>query len=292
MPGPKDIDGSAGVPTFYGKELRWKREQAGLTQPQLVEGSFYGHSHLSEIERGERRMPPDLAAHVDKVLKTDGFFSRRCEDVRNARRRGHAPYFERVLETEVRAESIEEWCPTLIPGLVQTEPYIRAVIRATHPFEAAEKVQAKVDGRLGRAQLLGPDGPMVWIIMHESVLRQRIISGENMAAQLNHIAELTERRYIVPQVIPWNSGAHPLMQGTAKIVTFPDAPPLAYTESPYSGHTIDEPATVKKYAQAYDFVRASAMSPAASLTMLRRVAEDHRSDRQPSWTEHQPVAQE
>lgn len=119
MPGPKDIDGSAGVPTFYGKELRWKREQAGLTQQALVKDSFYGFSHLSEIERGERRMPLDLAEHVDQVLGTDGFFSRRCEDVRRARRKGHAWYFEKVLETEHAAEAIEEWCPTLIPGLLK-----------------------------------------------------------------------------------------------------------------------------------------------------------------------------
>jgi transcriptional regulator with XRE-family HTH domain len=104
MPGPKDIDGSASLPTFYGKELRWKREQAGLTQQKLVDGSFYGASHLSEIERGERRMPLDLARHVDQVLCTDGFFARRCADVRKARRSGHADYFEKVLEAEKRAE--------------------------------------------------------------------------------------------------------------------------------------------------------------------------------------------
>ncbi|MGI5348159.1 helix-turn-helix domain-containing protein [Streptomyces sp. CA-250714] len=274
------------MPTFYGKELRWKREQAGLTQPQLAEGSFYSASHLSEIERGERRMPPDLAEHVDRVLGTDGFFSRRCEDVRKARRRGHAAYFERVLETEANADSIEEWCPTLIPGLVQTEAYIRAVVQATHPFEAPEEVKSKVDGRLERAELFSRDRrPMVWIIMHESVLRQRIIPGEAMAEQLDHIAVLAQRRQVVPQIIPWNAGVHPLMQGTAKVMTFADAPPLAYTESSYSGHTIDEPAIVKKYSRAYDLVRATAMSPSASLAMVQQAAEDHRNDKQPAWLE-------
>ncbi|MFE4410474.1 Scr1 family TA system antitoxin-like transcriptional regulator [Streptomyces sp. NPDC056821] len=140
----KDIDGSAGVPTFYGKELRWKREEAGLTLQQLVEGSFYGPSHLSEIERGERRMPAELAEHVDQALGTDGFFERRCEDVRNAKRRGHARYFERVLEAERHAETIEEWCPTLIPGLLQTDSYARAVVRATHPLAPDDEVEEKV----------------------------------------------------------------------------------------------------------------------------------------------------
>lgn len=98
----KDIDGSMSVPTFYGKELRWQREAARLSLEQLVEGSFYGKSHLSDIERGERRMPLDLARHVDEVLKTDGYFERNCEDVRRVRLGAHADYFVDVVEMEER----------------------------------------------------------------------------------------------------------------------------------------------------------------------------------------------
>ncbi|MCZ9342665.1 helix-turn-helix domain-containing protein, partial [Streptomyces sp. TRM76130] len=112
----KDIDGSMSVPTFYGKELRWKREAAGLSLEGLLEGSFYGKSYLSDIEHGERRMPLDLARHVDRVLGTDQFFERNCEDVRRARRGGHAEYFVNVVEMEQRAQEIDEWGPVLIPG--------------------------------------------------------------------------------------------------------------------------------------------------------------------------------
>ncbi|MGP3986950.1 helix-turn-helix domain-containing protein [Streptomyces sp. 3N207] len=283
MPGPKDIDGSAGVPTFYGKELRWQREQAGLTQPQLVEGSFYGYSHLSEIERGERRMPPDLAEHVDQVLGTDGFFSRRCEDVRKARLRGHAAYFAKVLEAEKQALTIEEWAPTVFPGLLQTEAYARAVVEATHPLEDAEQVEIKVKGRSARAQLLDTDHgkPMYWAILHEFVLRQQVLPGEEMAHQLDRLAELALRRRIVLQVLPWNAGAHPFMLGTAMLMTFADAPPLVYTESLHSGETLDDPALVQQYRTSYDLLRAAASPPEASLAMIREVAEEHRDGRQP-----------
>ncbi|MBQ0864052.1 helix-turn-helix domain-containing protein [Streptomyces smyrnaeus] len=282
MPGPKDIDGSAGVPTFYGKELRWKREQAGLTQQQLVEGSFYGYSHLSEIERGERRMPPDLAAHVDDVLKTDGFFSRRCEDVRNARRRGHAWYFEKVLEVEKGAESIEEWSPTLFPGLLQTEAYARAVVQATHPMASDEEVAVKVGARVERAQLFEKDGtkPLYWAVLSEALLHQTILPPHEMADQLEHILELVEQRLVVPQVMPPNAGAHPLMLGTVTLMSFSDAPPLVYTESAYSGSTIDDPAIVKMYSRAYDLVRAAALPPKASLTIIQEAAGEHRNGKQ------------
>ncbi|OIJ92812.1 helix-turn-helix domain-containing protein [Streptomyces colonosanans] len=275
----KDIDGSESVPSFYGKELRWKREQAGLTLQQLAEGSFYGLSHLSEIERGERRMPRDLAEHVDRALETDGFFARRCEDVGKARRRGHAKYFERILEAERHAETIEEWCPTLFPGLLQTEPYIRAVIRATHPMESREETEEKVHARLSRARFFDddPTNPEYWIIFHESLLRLPALPPADMAEQLDRVAALARRPRITPQVLPWNCGAHPLMQGSAKVMTFPDAPPLVYTESPYSGATIDEPALVKQYRKAYDRLRAAALPPEASLAMIEEAAEDYRN---------------
>ncbi|MCX5558513.1 helix-turn-helix transcriptional regulator [Streptomyces sp. NBC_00038] len=275
----KDIDGSESVPTFYGKELRWKREESGLTLQQLVEGSFYGQSHLSEIERGERRMPRDLAEHVDQVLKTDGFFGRRCEDVRKARRAGHAWYFEKVLEAEKHAEVIEEWCPTLIPGLLQTEAYAHAVVRSSHPLEPQEKTDTKVYARLARAHLLEGDHttPEYWAVLHESLLRLPILPSAEMAEQLDHIASLARRRRITPQILPWNCGAHPLMLGAITVLAFPDAPPLVYTESSYSGDTVDDPALVKQYRKAYDRLRAAALPPEASLTLIEQAAEDYRN---------------
>jgi transcriptional regulator with XRE-family HTH domain len=278
----KDIDGSESVPCFYGKELRWKREAAGLTLQQLVEGSFYGQSHLSEIERGERRMPRDLAEHVDRVLETDGFFGRRCEEVRKARRAGHASYFEKVLEAEKHAEAIEEWCPTLIPGLLQTGAYARAVVRATHPLEPQERTDAKVNARLARARLFDDDHstPEYWAVLHESLLRLPILPPEGMAEQLDRIAALAHRHRITPQILPWNCGAHPLMLGAITVLAFPDAPPLVYTESPYSGDTLDDPALVKQYRKAYDRLRAAALPPEASLALIEEAAEDYRNGKQ------------
>lgn len=278
----KDIDGSASVPTFYGSELRWKREEAGLTLQQLVEGSFYGPSHLSEIERGTRRMPAELAEHVDTVLGTDGFFKRRCEDVRKAKRRGHASYFERVLEAEKHAETIEEWCPTLIPGLLQTDAYARAVVRSAHPLAPDEEVEEKVSARMARARLFEDNHrtPEYWAILPESLLRQPILPPEQTAEQWERIAALARRRRIVPQILPWNCGPHPLMLGTAMVMTFPDAPPLVYTEAQYSGDTIDDPAIVKQYRKAYDRLRAAALPPEASLALIEQAAEDDRHGKQ------------
>ena len=283
----KDIDGSMSVPDFYGKELRWKREVAGLSLERLVEGSFYGKSHLSDIEHGKRRMPMDLARHVDRALGTDGYFERHCEDVRRARRGPHAAYFERILEAEKHAECIEEWCSSAFPGLLQTAPYARTLVRSAHPTASAEWVEEKVRARLDRAQLFEDDHsvPEYWAILHESLLTDGIVPPEEMAAQLDRVVELTERRRITPQIIPRKYGAYPLMAASTKVMTFPDAPPLIYTEASYSGDTIDDPALVKQYRKAYDRLRAVALSPDTSLAMIKAAAEDYRNGKQPDRLE-------
>lgn len=283
----KGIDGSSSVPGFYGKELRWQREVAGLSLEKLVEGSFYGKSHLGDIERGERRMPLEPARHVDRVLGTDGYFERRCEDVRRAGRGPHAAYFEKVLEAERHAESIEEWCPSSFPGLLQTAPYARTLVWSAHPAAVDEWVEEKVRARLARARLFDEDHstPEYWVILHESLLTDAILPSREMAEQLDRVAELAGRSRIVPQVVPRKPGAYPLMAASIMVVTFPDAPPLVYAEASCSGGAIDDPALVKQYRKAYDRLRAVALSPETSLAMIEAAAGDYRNGKQPDRLE-------
>ncbi|MFE0138010.1 helix-turn-helix domain-containing protein [Streptomyces sp. NPDC059037] len=278
MAARRDIDGSASVPAFYGKELRWKREAAGRTLQETVEGSYFGATYLSEIERGQRRMPVELARHVDQLLRTDGFFERRCADVHKARRSKHAEYFAHVVELEARAKEIEEWNPTLIPGPLQLEPYIRAVVHAAYPRATEESVKEKVEARRERAWVFEDSkGPECWIVLHESILRQPIIGQDAMAEQLAHVVAVARHRRFIPQILPWNAGAHPFMMGTTWLMTFTDAPPLMYTEGMYSGQIIDEPELVGQYTSAYGRLRAAALPPKESLKMIEKAAEDYGS---------------
>ncbi|MFE6907135.1 helix-turn-helix domain-containing protein [Streptomyces erythrochromogenes] len=281
MAARKEIDGSASVPAFYGKELRWRREAAGLTLQQVVEGSFYGASYLSEIERAQRRMPEDLARHVDQVLTTDGFFLRRCDDVRKARRGAHAEYFAPVVEAERRARVIEEWSNALIPGLLQTEAYARAVIHSTHPMDLPEEVDAKICARMQRASLFeDPKSPEYWTILHECLVRQPLLPPVEMAEQLERIAALARRRRIVPQVLLWSSAMQPFLGLPLMFMEFDDEPPLAYTEGPYHGQVVDDPALVKRYRGSYHRLRAAALPPEASLAMIEQAAEEYRNGKQ------------
>ncbi|MHC0434050.1 helix-turn-helix domain-containing protein [Streptomyces sp. O3] len=279
MPPRKDPDASESVPCFYGAELRYKRVEAGLTLEQLAEGSFRGISFLSQIERGERRMPEDLARHADEKLGTDGFFTRRCEDAAKARRAGHPQYFADVAEMEKCAATIEEWAPMIVPGLLQTEGCVRAVIRAGQPWVRPKEVEKRVRARLKRAEIWqNEERPMYWGIVHESLICEPLLAPEKMAAQLEHIAEVIRSSQSVLQVLPKTAGTHPLMMGMVKIMTFLDAPPLAYTEGVHSGQVIDFPPLVADYRRSYDLLRAAALPPEASLVMIEEAARGYRDE--------------
>ncbi|MFC9534598.1 helix-turn-helix domain-containing protein [Streptomyces sp. NPDC056975] len=291
MSSRKDPDASANVPSFYGAELRFKRELAELTLEQLAEGSFRGVPFLSQIERGERRMPLDLARHVDEKLDTDGFFQRRCEDARKARQSGHAEYFADVAEMEQHAETIEDWAPMIVPGLLQTAAYARAIVRAAMPRARDEEVEEKVEARMARAGLFDTENPpSFWAILDESLIRRRVLPNEGMAGLLDHVTEVVRTSRSILQIVPETAAAHPFMMGMTRIMTFSDAPPVVYAESLHSGQLIDYPALVKQYRESYDLLRAAALPPEASLALIQAAAEDYRNGKHRNRLERRPLA--
>lgn len=223
-------------------------------------------------------MPLDLARHVDKVLGTDGFFERRCEDARKAKQSGHAEYFADVAEMEMPAEAIEDWAPALLPGLLQTEAYALKVVTTGSPWLRPETVEKQVKARMDRAKLWQrEDRPAFWAIVREELIRKPLLPGEEMAAQLEHMAHVIRSTQGVLQILPETAVAYPLMMGMIRAMTFPDAPPVVYTEGLHSGQLIDCPALVKDYRRSYDLLRAAALPPETSLAVIEQAAEDHRN---------------
>ncbi|QHC26136.1 helix-turn-helix domain-containing protein [Streptomyces sp. GS7] len=281
MPPRKDPDPSASVQSFYGAELRYRREKAGLTLEQLAEGAFRGISLLSQIERGERAMPMDFAVHVDKKLNTDGFFQRRCEDAAKARRSGHPAYFAEIPDMEKTATTIEDWAPFVIPGLLQTKAYVRKLCETTRPWSEPEGVEEKVRARLKRAEIWKRKGrPYYWAILREELIRKLVLPPAGMAEQLEHILDVIRSTQGVLQIVPRTTATHPLMQGLAKVMTFPDTPPVVWIESEFSGQTIDYPPLVTDFRRSYDLLRAAALPPEASLAMVEEAARGYRDEAQ------------
>ncbi|MEV5318300.1 helix-turn-helix transcriptional regulator [Streptomyces sp. NPDC052687] len=260
---------------FFGAELRRRREDAGITQVDLGARVFVSGAYIGQFEQAIRKPQLDIAQRIDEVLQTDGIFERLCRKLINDRR--YAEYFAQAAELEALATKICEFAPALVPGLLQTAAYARAVTLAMNPLAPEEHIEDKVSGRLERQRILRDAArPTYWAILHENVLRTPVGGPAAMAGQLEHIATLARERTVLLQVLPYTAGAYAIMTGSLKYMEFEDAPPTVYTEAVYSGSLLDDPPVVKRTQATYDLLRAAALSPDASLALIESAAEDHR----------------
>ncbi|MEU6848100.1 helix-turn-helix transcriptional regulator [Streptomyces sp. NPDC046716] len=260
---------------FFGQELKRRREEAGLTQVELGIRVFVSGGYIGQFEQAIRKPQLDVAQRIDDVLQSDGIFERMWRSLIDDHR--YADYFAEVVELERLATRVCQFAPSVIPGLLQTAAYARSVTIAANPFVTDEYVEEKVTARLERAQILrDATRPEYWATLHENTLRPPVGGSAAMAEQLDAIAALMQQRVAWVTVVPYAAGAHAAMGGLLQLMEFDDAPPVAYTETSFSGTLIDEPAVVKRAQRAYDLLRVAALSPEASLALIRSAAEDHR----------------
>ncbi|MFB7862388.1 MULTISPECIES: Scr1 family TA system antitoxin-like transcriptional regulator [unclassified Streptomyces] len=260
---------------FFGELLKERREVAGLSQNDLGARVFVSGAYIGLFEQGVRKPQPDVAKRIDEVLQTGGIFERTWRKLID--RSPYAEYFHQVAELEGVATKICQFAPTVIPGLLQTPEYARAVTIAANPFATEAYVEEKVTSRIDRAAVLkDATRPEYWVVLHENAVRTPVGGTGAMGAQLDHILRLMRQRWVLVTVLPRSAGAHASMDGSLRLMEFEDQPPTAYTETAFSGTLLDDPAVVKRAQRAYDLLRVAALSPEASLALIESAAEDFR----------------
>ncbi|MFF3016302.1 Scr1 family TA system antitoxin-like transcriptional regulator [Streptomyces sp. NPDC057939] len=275
---PKNLDPSSSPRALLGAELRVARERKGLSQADLGELLFVSGSFIGQLESGTRRMHLEFAQQIDEILDTGGFFVRNCGAAAKSK---YPDHFAAAAEAEALATVIREYAPLIIPGLLQTEPYARAVFRAYQPTATEETVDELVTNRLARSAILDNETtPLFWCVLDEAVLRRSGDEPKILADALRHVAKLIRSHRIIVQVLPFSAGFHAGMLGSLKLMSFDDAPPLAYVQGMGTGRLFDDPATVSQHTLTYDLLTASALSPRQSLALIESVAEEYEHDLQ------------
>ncbi|GAA0430087.1 helix-turn-helix transcriptional regulator [Streptomyces luteireticuli] len=258
---------------FFGTELKIRREGAGLTQQELGAKVFCSGSYIGQFEAGIRRPQPDIAKRIDVELGTDGYFTRVYEEL--IKGSPNADWFADVAYLEGLARAIQSYAPTFMPGLLQTPAYARAVFLAGCPFSSDDEIETWTAARLARQRLLeDPTRPLLWTVLDENVVRRPVGGAAVMREQLTRVLSLARKRRVMVQVLPYSAGA-PSLESMLKLMTFDDAPPVAYTEGVMSGALLDDPAQVARCELTYDLVRAAALSPEASLALIESAAEGY-----------------
>ncbi|MBB5934594.1 helix-turn-helix domain-containing protein [Streptomyces zagrosensis] len=257
---------------FYGKELARRREAKGFTQESLAERIFISAQMIAHWEAGRRRPRAEDARRLDEVLGTDGLFYRMRRDLVESR---FADHFNAAAELEGEATLIRLHGITLVPGLLQTTEYARAVYRAGSANPDPRAIEKLVDDRIQRASLIRePDGPIVWAMLDEAVIRRQVGSRAVMAEQLQHIADLGRRGRVRVHVLPFDRGAHALLESMLVLLDFSDDPGVAYVEGLRTGRLLDEPGVVDDCRAAYALALGDALSADESMSLLEMTAEE------------------
>ncbi|MFJ2764730.1 helix-turn-helix domain-containing protein [Streptomyces prasinus] len=277
---------------LFGARVRRLRTAAGMTQAELGARTHVVSTRITQIERASGAKPTlELARALDAVLGADDLLVELWPYVY---REAFPDWSRRFMEYSERAGAIKQYAAHVVPGLLQTEDYARAVLSLDALLESDEQLEERVAARMGRqGRLSSPDRPELCVVLDEAVLRRPIGDHAVMRKQLARLIDAAAERHITVQVLPFDQGGHEAMGGSLTVLTLPDDSEVAYTEGADYGQLIEETTDVGRYKVIYDRLRAAALPPVMSLGMIRSAMEgNYRGANLPSRSDRRRLAQE
>jgi transcriptional regulator with XRE-family HTH domain len=264
-------DGQVSALAMFSEELRRARARAGLTQDQLAEKVAYSPSLVAHVETGTRAPSADFAGRVDEVLDTDGLLSRLQPFVRSE---AYPAWFRDWVEIEREARSLRWFEPLLIPGLLQTPGYARAVLEAANPASSEDEIDRLVSARMDRQSILTQEAPpLLWVIIDEGILSRPVGGAQVMREQIDRLLAAARQPKIMLQVVPVAAGAHAGLDGHFVIASFDGAADVAYLNNALAGQVVERVEQVARVALLYDILKAEALAPRASVDLVRKAIE-------------------
>jgi transcriptional regulator with XRE-family HTH domain len=268
-----------------GAELRRLREDHSLKLE--AEKLGLAASTLSRIETGKA---PTKSAYLTAMLamyQVDDPGARKVlvDMAREGHRKGWWSIYDDVLPSgfdiyvglEAEASGLRGYEADVVHGLLQTTAYARTVLRELRPRDSGEQIERVVELRIQRQRALDADPPLdAWIILDEGAIRRKIGGTEIMARQLERLVQASRWPNVTLQVLSFDSGAHAGLTGPFAILEFPERTDsdVAYTESLGGMIYLEKDREVRSCAEAFDRMRATALSPVASVDLIQQVARE------------------
>ena len=265
-------------------ELRRLREQAGLTCEDVGHRLECSGTRISRMETGRIGARPGDVRELLEIYGVTGVEADSLVQLaRDARRKGWwrvygrvlPPWFEAYIGLESDAARLHDFQPSVVPGLLQTEGYARAVLRGAPQAGSGEDVDLRVALRMRRQAILDQASPpQVRVVLSESVLRVQVGGPAVMRAQLLRLADLAARPDLTLQVLPLRTAAHAQPVSPFTMLEFADAadPTVVYVEHLTGSLLLEDDEEVRRYRAVFDHLRAEALGPGASADLLVRAA--------------------
>jgi hypothetical protein len=265
---PVPVTTSGGFAPCFGTELRRHRERLGWKCDDLAERLPWSIWTVRSIEQGRRKPPPGLGEHADALFNLPGVMTSLAEKARE----DSSPFGD-LVELQERAISISEYDMRLVPGLLQTEAYVRSINQAVNRHLRPEEIERLVEVRIRRQKIFEREQPpTLHAIIDEAVLYRQVGGPGTMRAQLS--ALVATRPYVTVQVLPLSTGAHQSIDGPLTIMRLPDEPDVAYADGWARGQVIDTPEEVFRAQQAFAQIAALALPPDISAELIEACMEE------------------
>lgn len=282
------------VPTVrrrrLGEALRRYRSEAGLTLDVAAEHMGWIGPKLSRVETANGHVKPGEVAALLKVYEIDdpAVVSALAGLAKDAKKQGWwqtysgivSPTYADYISLESDADSVHEFAPLLIPGLLQTAAYARETIAANAITRVPEEVAALAEVRQARqAVLTRPDGALkLWAVIHEAVLHQRFaVRPTTMREQLRRLLDVSEMPHVTLQIMPLDATPHPGSVGGFSLVGFPGPmPDVVLLENLIGSSYVEGVSEVRTFAEAFERIVATALSTDDSLALIARTEEGQR----------------
>ena len=275
MPRPNGRDPQSDPAAFLGAQLRRVRVAAGYaSQDSFAAALGFDRSTITKAETGSRPPTDDVFAAWCDVCKVGDELREVLSGLIGVARRTDGPvpsWFESYLEAEGAAHTLRIWQPLILPGLLQQDDYARALFIAMG--NDADRADEMVAARMSRKAIFDrAKPPNVLVVLDESVLHRLIGSHQVMHDALMYVAALSERPYIVVQVLPADTGANAGLGGAINLASSEGTPDVLLTEA-VEDQTSENRSLVHKASDTFDLVRADALPRAASRTVMLEAAE-------------------
>lgn len=258
-------------------ELRRLRSETGMSAEEVGRVVGLSKSAISRIEKAESApQVPTVAALMRLYGVAEVDIQPLLEIAGQARKRGWwqryndilPVWFDTYVGLESEASHISEYEPQLVPGILQTADYARAVIKAEHPNADTTEIEKRVELRLERQHRESPLD--LWVVLDEAVLHRVVGSRDIMRSQLKRVLEAAERPGNDIQVLSFEAGEHGSMGSAFFILTFPDPGdvPCVYLETRAGSLYLEEVEEVRQYTTLFDHLRATAVGVRRSSEMI------------------------
>jgi transcriptional regulator with XRE-family HTH domain len=186
-------------------------------------------------------------------------------------------WFRAYVDLESAAALIRTYEAQFVPGLLQTEEYMRAVIQGALLDDTADEIEQRVQLRLTRQKLMErQDAPRLWAVVDEAALRRPVGGREVMRTQLEQLIEAAELRNVTLQVLPFAAGAHPAMIGAFSVLRFGDQelPDVVYLEHLTSAIYLNKEDDVDQYLHVMETICVRAAAPDRTVEILGRILKE------------------